>query len=105
LHPNSGLKAGDRTILLLYTIYVALPLVIAQIIQRVVIHGVMALVLLTGVFTVSCHTSERLVALLIAIAAVIVRFVEVVIAGQYLMAHRTDLPGDTYILAGGRAFY
>jgi hypothetical protein len=42
----------------------------------------MGLVLLTGVITVPCHTSVRLIAFLIAIVAVIGRFVEVVMSGQ-----------------------
>jgi hypothetical protein len=69
-------------IILFLAIFVAPPLVLAQILPRVVIHGAMALVLLTGVFTVPCHTSVRLIALLIAIVAVIGRFVEVVMSGQ-----------------------
>ena len=69
-------------IMLFLTIFVAPPLVIANILPRFVIHGAMALVLLTGVVTVPCHTSVRLIAFLIAIVAVIGRFVEGVIAGQ-----------------------
>jgi hypothetical protein len=69
-------------IMLFLTIFVAPPLILAQILPQVVIHGAMGLVLLTGVFTVPCHTSVRLIAFLIAIVAVIGRFVEVVIGGQ-----------------------
>jgi hypothetical protein len=69
-------------IILFLAIFVAPPLVLAQILPRVVIHGAMALVLLTGVFTVPCHASMRLIALLITIVAVIGRFVEVVMSGQ-----------------------
>jgi len=69
-------------IMLFLAIFVAPPLVLAQILPQVVIHVAMALVLLTGVITVPCHTSVRLIAFLIAIVAVIGRFVEVVMSGQ-----------------------
>jgi hypothetical protein len=69
-------------IILFLTIFVAPPLVRAQFLPRVVIQIAMALVLLTGIFTVPCHISVRLIAFLIAIVAVTGRFADVVIAGQ-----------------------
>jgi voltage-gated potassium channel len=69
-------------IILFLTIFVAPPLVIAQILPQVFIHIAMALVLLTGVFTVPCPTALRLIALLIAFVAVVGRFVDVVMSGQ-----------------------
>lgn len=69
-------------IMLFFTIFVAPPLVTSRILPPVVIQVAMAIVLLTGVFTVPCHSSVRLIALLIAIVAAIGRFGEVVIPGQ-----------------------
>jgi len=85
-------------IILFLTIFVAPPLVLAQILPHTVIHVAMALVLLTGVFTVPCHTSVRLIALLIAAIAVIGRFVEVVMSGQIPAATEIVLSVVTFAL-------
>ena len=61
---------------LLVTIFVVPPLVHAHILPQVVVSVVIALVLFTGVFTVPCQTSVRLLAFAIAIVSVIGRFAQ-----------------------------
>jgi hypothetical protein len=62
--------------MLFCTIFVAPPLVVANIMPPVIIHIAVLLVLFTGVFTVPCNIAIRLTALLIAIATVIGRVIE-----------------------------
>lgn len=63
-------------IMLVFTIFVAPPLVIANILPPIVIHIAVVLVLFTGVFTVPCHLAVRAIALFIAIAALIGRLIQ-----------------------------
>jgi hypothetical protein len=62
--------------MLFFTLFVAPPLVIANILPPAVIHIAVALVLFTGVFTVPCDIAVRVIALFIAIAALIGRFIQ-----------------------------
>jgi hypothetical protein len=72
----TGSGAYYLLVTLLVTIFVVPPLVHAQILPQVVISVVIALVLFTGVFTVPCQTSVRLLAFAIAIVSVIGRFAQ-----------------------------
>jgi len=64
-------------IMMFCAIFIAPPLVNANILPSAVIHFTVVLVLFTGVFTVPCHVLVRVTALLITIAAVIGRIIEV----------------------------
>ena len=78
---STGSGAYYLLTILFLTVFVLPPLVAAGILAPVIVHIAIALVLFTGVFTVPCHTSMRLLAFAIAIVSVIGRFAQMALPG------------------------
>jgi hypothetical protein len=78
---STGRGAYYLLTILFLTVFVLPPLVAAGILAPVIVHIAIALVLFTGVFTVPCHTSMRLLVFAIAIVSVIGRFAQIALPG------------------------